>query len=249
MTDIEYIEKEYDLVAGWIDDEGNVHDTVVLREMTGAEEDIFIDRDYTASERLEKVLSRCVQKIGGVTDDQTIERAVEEMVVGDRTVLMIRLRQLSVGNEFRFQVKCPEEDCRFKQSAKVDLSALETREIDDPEERQYKVELPRTGLPAILRIPTGKEMKKVQQRNQQQDNESSRMSQSMVARIAELDGEEATVPDLKKLPHMDRVFLRNQVDGEPGIDTEIFIECRDCLTEFKTELDVTDREFFFPSDI
>lgn len=249
--------QEFDLACGYIDEDGKIHDTVELRPMRGAEEDIMASGSEDGANTMNRIMSRCIVSLGGIDEDEQIKEIVPNLTVGDRSIILIRLRQISVKDEYVFKVPCDNNNCREKNTATLYMSELGLNKMEDPEKRQWEMELP-SGTVATMKVPTGEDMDKIQrsiQRKKKQTGDpsagdESEMSYMLLARVKELDGQEAGLMDMKDLIYKDRVKLRNYMrDGEPGIDTSVELDCFDCGQEIRGNIDPSDEEFFFPSEI
>lgn len=154
----------YDLPCGHVDPQGKTHRTVILREMTGEEEDIMDDDELPTPERYTKVLSACCEKIGEIDDPDAIEQIIgDDLKAGlpitssDRIAMLIFLRRVSVGDIFKFQRRCPR--CgHINRNKQLDLRTLEIKQV--PEERVAKrrvaITLRRSGRKAVVRVLTAK---------------------------------------------------------------------------------------------
>ena len=241
------------LPCGYLDETDTLIREIELEEMTGYEEDILGDRSKSKSGRsVDEVLARCVKRLGDTVRKDTDVRqrgltflpAVKRMRMPDRTFLLIRLRQLSLGDIFAFPITC--ESCKHHmERVEVDLSSLEVVEMAEPHQVAWDVTLP-SGKVASFRELHGEDEAKL--RRIVKEKKDSLLSSILSLRVTELDGEKATIPHLKSLTKRDRDFLREKFDSvEGGIDTEIKIGCDECGAEFKTALPVGEESFFFPS--
>ncbi|HEX2086385.1 MAG TPA: DUF6760 family protein [Solirubrobacteraceae bacterium] len=98
------------LPGGLVDDAGTLHDQVDLRGLTGREEELLAASGGAESASLvTAVLSRCVLRIGAVTDVDA--GVVRRLLVADRQFLLLRLREATFGPEVRGSVPCPWPGC------------------------------------------------------------------------------------------------------------------------------------------
>ena len=102
--------REFTLPVGYVDIAGKVHDTIVLHEMTGVEDDMLGNDDLSIGERVSNVLSSCIDKLGDLEDKEMIRRAVSDDLEGkgypiteqDRIAAMIFLRRVTIGDLYKF---------------------------------------------------------------------------------------------------------------------------------------------------
>jgi len=232
----------YELPCGYLDSEGNLHTSVVVREMTGEEEEILAARSMQGNKKINMILSRCTQQVGDFNGG-SVERIIPDLTQGDRVYLLIAIRRASLGDEMPFATKCPacEQDARFV----LDLADLETVKMEDPRKRTYELTLPKTGKKVVMKVLTGRGEDAIGKASKRGKDI---ISTAIFARVETFDGKPPTVRDLKMLPLVDRNFLQNSwEDHEGGVDTEVQIDCPGCGNEYDTQLDISQQGFFNPS--
>ena len=94
-----------ELPCGYVDDEGKVHDQAMLRELTGAEEDILATPKMSGSEKMTRIIGNCLIKLGDI--DKPGKEIARKLTIGDRAVLLLAMRSVSLGAVYPFRVKCP----------------------------------------------------------------------------------------------------------------------------------------------
>lgn len=226
---------------------------VELDEMTGYEEDLLGDKTkQTSGMAINEVLSRCLVSIGAIAPEKPGRGKfflphLDKMLIGDRTFLLIRLRQLSLGDMFFFEAVCP--SCHHRHPrASIDLAGLSIKEMPDPTRREWTVTLPSKTLATFRALAGSDERKLLTIRKQHKEDLFSSL---LMLRLVEIGGEKVTsISQIKKLTTKDRDFLRGQFDAtEGGIDTQIEMTCDGCGAEWKMALPVGEHSFFFPSGI
>jgi hypothetical protein len=98
------------LPGGLVDDVGTIHDEVELRALSGREEELLAANSGADSASLvTAVLSRCVQRIGGISvvDAEIVRR----LLVADRQFILLKLREETFGDQVQGSVPCPWPDC------------------------------------------------------------------------------------------------------------------------------------------
>jgi hypothetical protein len=255
VTDIPGIEvhgkgsADYILPVGYVDGSGKVHDHLVLREMTGAEDDMMGNDDLPIGERVSNVLCACIEKLGDVDDKDIIKRAVtDDLEVGlpiteqDRIAAMIFLRRLTIGDLYKFERRCP-RCSQMAENRATDLRTLKIEKCEHPERRRVKLVLPRSKKECVIKVLTAKGSISVARlRPTQKDLKSL----ALIARVESLDGQPMGHPQralqiIKDLPQKDRNYIRQVYNAmEAFVDTEIEVECRNpiCNATWKFALDV-----------
>ena len=255
ITDIPGVElhgkgvADFTLPVGYVDVEGNVHNQIILKEMTGVEDDMMGNADLPIGERVSAVLAACTTKLGNITDKETIAKAINDdldsglpLTEQDRIAAMVFLRRLSIGDLFKFERKCPRCGTTAENRA-TDLRTLKVSVCEHPERRRVKVTLPKSGWDCVVKVLTAKGALEVGRlRPEQKDLKSL----AMVARVESLNGQPLSNPMLalaaiKQLPQADRNQIRLVYNAmETFVETDIDVECRNpiCLNKWSFPLDV-----------
>lgn len=231
-----------------VDKDGNppLIKDVELREITGEEEDMLASRGGDSNTKMNNLMVACTHKIGEVTDKSTILKIVKELVSNDRFFLVYKIREISLGKEYRFSAPCPycgDDKLRF-----VDLSTVTFPSLPDPYKRIYMGTLPKCGRRFKWKVQDGLAEEGAQRALKGVDN--NLMSAIILQRLIELDDVPATMQSVKSLPTMDRNYLRGEFDRVEGqLDDTIVVPCTNpvCGREFNTEVDIGKKEFFFPT--
>ena len=105
-----------------------------LREMTGAEEELLTNQRLIRSgEAINQVLRNCFVRLGEKTDPDLSE--VMNLLSGDRLFALVRLRQVSLGDEVELELSCPNSACRMTNFVTVNLEDLKVTPYG--EEREF----------------------------------------------------------------------------------------------------------------
>lgn len=233
----------FELPCGYIDQNNVLHTDVVVRGLTGEEEDILGSRNMPVAQKFNTIISRCLLRVGPYSDPREVDKIVEALPQGDRIFLLLAVRRVSLGEEMPFISKCP--SCEKESMLKVELGSLETKKMKDPMVRAYNVTLPKSGKQARMVVLDGRGEKII---NKAAQTGKDIMSASILARIESIDSKPASIDVLKKLPLADRNFLRTiWEEYEGGVETEIQIDCGHCGEEYATSVDLGSPGFFNPS--
>lgn len=233
---------EFELPCGYLDADGTLHTSVVVREMTGEEEEILAARNMPVTKKINKILSRCTASIGEISGPM-VERVVPEMTQGDRIFLLLAIRRATLGDEMPFISRCPACDAENKLT--IDLSELEVKKMKDPMVRVYDATLPSGGNAVRMKVLTGRGEDAISKAS---NRGKDIISTAIFCRIESIDDKPPTMKDLKAMSLRDRNFLRDQwEENEGGVETEIEAECPSCDNEYTTELDISQQGFFNPS--
>lgn len=232
----------FELPCGHVDGEGKLHTDVVVREMTGEDEEILAARNMPTTKKINKILSRCTESVGPYSG-VAMPNIIQDLTQGDRIYLLMAIRRASLGNDMPFQTTCPQckEEARFV----LDLADLETKKMPNPALRTYDLVLPKTKKKVRMKVLTGRGEEAI---SKAATKGVDIISTAILARMESMDDKPVTVDDLKELPLSDRNFLRDSwEDHEGGVDTEIQVDCPACGNAYETELDISQQGFFNPS--
>lgn len=210
----------YDLPCGYVDGSGTAHRTVVLREMTGEEEDMMDDDEMLVHDRTTSVLAACCEKLGTVEDATEIRAAIaDSLKVGkpltssDRIAMLIFLRRVSVGDVYHFERRCPR--CGYvNKNKQLDLRKLNIDRVPDDRvsKRRVKVQLPRSGREAIVAVLTGSQEHKI---TGLRLNQKDLRSAAILARLESIS-EEVDEKDAEGKPTGKKKTIHRNLDDDPN---------------------------------
>lgn len=250
---------DFKLPCGYVDPAGRVFNRIYLREMTGVEDDIMDDDELNVSERMSRVIANCTEKLatdmtGGpssITDKELIEAAVSDnlkeglpLSIPDRMAALLFIRRLSLGDAYKIDGRtCPVCTKPVKNKA-IRLNEMKIEYCKDPTKRRVRVQLPKSGKIAILKVlSASNERKLAEKRPSQKDIKSF----AILARLESLDEQplsgdvDKDLELIKVLPKLDRTMLINTFNVMEGnIETEVVTNCTapKCGAEFKFDLDL-----------
>jgi hypothetical protein len=246
MDEVKATVAEFELPCGHLEGD-KVFDRVVIREMTGVEEDILAERNGSFISRMNQVIANCIIRIfgdeGSIEDRGRMVEIVRNLSVGDRVVLMFLLRRVSIGDNFDFKIRCG--NCNKELAMTVNLGDLKIKKSSDPRKRLFDLVLP-SGKKVKCRIMTGVGEEAVDKiRNSGGDI----LTAGIFIRIAEIDGKPPLMDEVKRLSLKDRNAIRKETGKiEGSIETSVSVKCNECGNDFETGIDVTQAGFFFPAE-
>jgi hypothetical protein len=248
----------FTLPCGYVDPQGNVHKEVLMREMTGVEDDILDDGELVVNDRISKVLANCIERLGTVTDKATIEAAVTDtlkaglpLTAQDRIAGLLFLRRVTLGDTYNYERRCPK--CGdLSKNRSLDLKTIEISSVKDPKKRKVQVTLPRSGKTAVLKVLAAAGELKV---SELKPNQKDLKSYAILARLESLgdrvlDNSALDVELVKALPQADRSFLiqvYQMIEG--NVDTTVQVSCKapGCGITFDFPLDLG--QLFFSNQV
>lgn len=118
----------FDLPSGGIMYQGRLLKTVKIKQITGKVDQILDSRtDGVAGHVvLDELMMECVEAIGDVTEKHLIRKIITgPILIMDYIFLMFKIRQISLGDFFRFSLVCSNPECKHKGKYKVDIGDME----------------------------------------------------------------------------------------------------------------------------
>lgn len=210
---------------------------IEIMEMTGVEEEILTNQRLIRSgDAVNQVLKNCIIRIG---ENQDISmKNVLDMLSGDRLFVLVKLRQVSLGDEVELELTCPNTACRAKDQVTVNLDDLPVTPYG--EEREFVLTLPVSGSKVRFVHLDGHKEKRLAQMQEPS------ISAAMMVRIVDIDGNAPSKKALNEMSMRDRSALRAEMlRVDAGIDTTIECDCESCGTRIRTRLEA-EPSFLFP---
>ena len=209
-----------------------------LVEMTGVEVDLLTNRRLMKKgEGIDQVLLNCTKRLG--ENDEPKMRDILDLLSGDRLFALVRLRQISLGDDVDLELTCPNPGCGETTCVTLDLNELEITPY--PQEREFEFTLPGSGKVAKFAYLDGHKEKRLAALKEPS------LTSAMLIRIVEIGGEPPSKKALNEMTMGDRSALRKEmlrVDG--GIDTQVDVPCDACGARIRTRLE-GEPAFLFPS--
>jgi hypothetical protein len=238
------------LPGGILDNRNRCFQTVLVRQLTGRDEELLADRHYhNAARRVTDFLAQVLVEVPGLNKPVSRELAAE-MLIGDRDYLLLRLRQIAMGDRVEQVMRCPAATCGEKADVEFQISELQVRRVETVQ-LEYEFELseparkddPKSKV-VSLRLPTGRDQEAILDGK---DLNPAVANTRLFARIVKklgrrgLDEQEARDLPLKVRQEM-TTFLRRL---SPGPDLDIDIQCPHCRGDMSFPFDLY--SFFLPN--
>lgn len=241
----------YNLLAGYVDSDGITHTTFTLREMTGADEEYVNRADIKTNggKVSTALLARCVTSVGTLTrksfkNPKEWEDIFKNLYIGDRDIMLLELRRLSIGEEIEVTHTCPNPDCKAKLHTTVSLDELEIIEFNGI--REIPFELPKGYIDkkgvlhktGVIRRPNGLDGELL---TPIAKNNLAKAETSLLTRICKFD-DGAYIDDsvMASLSVKDRNYLQQLLsDNMFGVNMSVDVMCDRCGEYFKGSLNQT----------
>ncbi len=210
---------------------------VELREMTGAEEELLTNqRLIRTGDAVNQVIRNCMVRLGD-NEEPSLEDVLG-LLSGDRLFILVKLRQVSLGDEVELELSCTSPACGTVSPVVIDIETLETTPYG--KEREFSFQLPGSERTVRYGYLDGHREKRLAALKEPS------ISSAMLMRLIDVDG---TAPSKKLMNEMslrDRSALRQEmVRVDAGIDTTVEVDCEVCGTTIRTRLEA-EPGFLFP---
>lgn len=227
---------QVELPGGWIDADGNLHTRALVRELNGRDEEKMsrIDPQKNLPLLLQTMAKCGLESIDGI---EPTERMFNDLLVGDREMLILGIRVATYGDNLPMHITCP--SCRAEEDLELELMEdIPISRMEHPEQREYTVEL-RHGRSAIVTPLT------VQMQDQVWDPKKSlaEVKTDMLEKcVVAIDGRPVGRQEVLDLGLGDRNTLLDRLQElQPGPDLSgIQLPCQSCGQDFALGLDLND---------
>ncbi len=221
---------------------------VAIRSMTAREEDLLTSSALLkAGTVIDKLIESCL-----------INKSVkaDSLLSGDRNALLVAIRVVGYGSEYKVKVKCPECDEQFEHP--FVLNELKVKRLNAEPVVQGKNEfeyvLPLSKLRVHFKLLTGADEKIISQSDERKRKVTglmeTRVTNRLLHSIVSINGEE----DRSKLSMIvsnlragDSRALRSYMDKvEPQLEMIQSCKCQQCGEESEVDVPIG-ASFFFPT--
>jgi len=226
-----------------------------VRGMKAREERILADRKLAKSGgQLDQILAACWEETldpGPYSFGMTAPNW-SEVLVGDRFYALLQVRAVSYGPMYEFSVSCSNRECRARIDWELDLLELPVTQLSDESRaallagRTFRTVLPRAGRAVEFRLLRGADERRMSAQRRAAGERP--LTTSLAMRVESIEGVEAKdkLRVLEDLEMADVSFLLGEFDRvDCGVETEIEVECPECLSLTTVELPF-EKGFFLP---
>lgn len=241
----EEVANVYELIAGYLDENGTVHKEFEIREMTGADEEAIgkADIKINGGKVIRTILERCVTRIGTLTKKELggaeWREVIQSLLAGDQDYIMSMIRKDSISDVIEIPCQCP--SCNDKLKVEIEVDELE--KIPFRGDFELHFELPKGYVDkkgvkhttGIMTYPNGLDREILDPVARKNLGEANTL---MLARVIKKLGTTHITNDvLRNLSIKDRNYLAKLVEENKfGLDLKSIINCASCGHEFEANL-------------
>jgi hypothetical protein len=239
------------LPGGYIDKNSVFHQEVELVPLSGREEELLADMAIPGSASLvTTVLSRCIRRIGTISP--VSPEVARNLLVADRQYLLLKLREMTFGDQVLATIFCPWPDCGKRVDIDFSLKNIPVRESTN-KGPIYKMELSAEASfkdahsteyrEIFFRLPCGGDQEMISPLLS--ENEAKALTILLGRCIVGIGplrspGEEFT----RGLSPLARMEIEREMEAvAPKVEMTMGASCPECGREFAVPFDLQD--FFF----
>ncbi|AKC86780.1 hypothetical protein WQ53_08430 [Pseudoxanthomonas suwonensis] len=233
-------ERRLVLPTGVFDADGRAHRCVRVRELTGADEEALFERGKPGNAwRVSAFLASAIESVEGL--EAGVDAAfAADLQLGDRDYLLLRLRQMDLGDAVHQVMRCPA--CLERVDVDLSISELPVRRLDRPQ-AVYQADIAGTAMQ--LRLPTGADQAAIE--TLAMANPAAANTRLFARIVLDVDGQGA--PDEETVRAWP-LAMRSQLvawleDHAPGPELFLELVCPHCRADMSYAFDLD--AFFLPS--
>ncbi len=239
------------LPGGYVDETGVVHRRVQLAPLSGREEELLAGNHSRESASLVTVvLSRCLRRLGPISP--VSKDVARHLLVADRQYLLLKLREVTFGDQVQAAIFCPWPDCGKKMDTDFSIRDIPVRESED-KGPTYKMELsPEAAFTAnheevyrevTFRLPNGGDQEAISPLVY--ENEARALTMLLGRCIQSIGPWQEPGDELvSKLSPPARLEIEQRMEAvAPQVELTMEADCPECGREFAIPFDL--QEFFF----
>ena len=222
-------ERTFELPLGYVDESGRSHREVQLRPLSGHEQRVLeaLPSSTPVATITTRLLACCLERLGDIHGvDATL---VQELLIGDRDFLVLKLYQATFGERIHALLSCPAEDCAEIAEVLLDVSMF-TVEAPPVEARTFSLRANEKNQ-IQFRLPCGMDQESLA--NGKESTEEQQI-EKLLARCV-LDSDET----IKAMSKEEREQIENEMWRlAPRVEVELEAVCPKCSAIFTKQVDV-----------
>jgi len=238
-----YREHEVELPGGYEID-GKIEHKVVMREMTGYDEEILASKKVQRNRNnlITELLFSVVSSIG---EKKPTREDIRNLLGGDRDYLVLMLQKISFGDSVEMNLPCPR--CESNLTLDINIDDIEVTRLENGNPRSVEITLDGGYMDEKgtihkdleIEFPTGRVQEAITSLARENP---AKASTAMFLRCCKRFGTLERITDtvFKSLTKRDRDKIRGELDkATPGPNPMISVTCIECGNEFEAMMDVS----------
>jgi len=243
---------DIELLCGVLNEDGSIEKSCTIKAMTGGLRKKISQPEYRKNgiKVIDAVLDACIISIG--KNPFVASREKKRMLMADSDFLMMKIRQLSLGNEVSMQLQCP--SCDTKWNAELHIDEIECFSIPEDNveiidgRRAFKIDTEHWKK-CVMFYPNREDQAIIAKIAM---NNPTQAAYSLYGRMLHLrDNKEVDdsefMKEIDKMPLMIIDELTNEINGIlPGVESTHEAECPGCSNTVEMEMGGADFLFKRP---
>jgi hypothetical protein len=237
------------LPGGYVDKDVMVHREVELIPLTGREEEFLAaSRQQESASLVTAVLSRCIRRIGTIRP--VSQEVARNLLIADRQYLLLKLREVTFGDQVRANLFCPWPDCSKRVAINFSINDIPIRESEDKGPSYMMTlspevagELREDDREITFRLPNGADQEAISPLLA--ENEARALAKLLgrcIQSIGRLTNPGEAV--ISRLSPAARLAIEQQMEMvAPKVELAMDVNCHECGREFSAPFDL--HRFFF----
>lgn len=184
---------------------------VSIRPMTFEDEKVLANSKKMGKDPLNVLLQRCI----------STNVDVDGLYLFDKLYLIMKLRQISYGEEYKSLVIC--QKCSAETEISITIDKIPVDFVDDSFEDPIELTLPKIGKKVKIKIPRVSDEPSL--------SNLDKLGNNLWKFVLEINGvsDKTIISEVvKKLPLVDTKTIINALNVEKGIQTKFHYECDEC---------------------
>jgi hypothetical protein len=230
-------------LAGYIDENGELHRDFTIRDLDGEDEEVIAKKENqtNGSKVVRVILERCIERIGIYEKSKMPSKKwlniIQSLLIGDQDYAVMQIRKESLGEEMGIKNICPY--CKEKLKTIIDIDEIKTLPFIGAREISFELPKGYTDKDGVvhkngkMRLPNGLDreiLDPVARRNLGSAN-----TLLLTRLITEFEGLKIHDGLLKKMSIRDREYLLSLLDENKfGPDMRIEVTCSTCGETFES---------------
>lgn len=227
---------------------GSCFREVKLHPPTGRVEELLGDASNSPflASAITTLLAHCIERIGPIID--ITPEIVRNLLVGDRDYLILKLREITIGDRVEAIIVCPNPQCGEKIDIDFDLRHTPVKEgeissqvftVTLPRQEAFEDNEPNRHYEIEFRLPNGADQEELAPLVV--NNESEAVNKLLARCIQRIDGTmEIDESQIEKLPlSARRKIEKTMMELAPQVDLEMEAKCPECEKAFSFPFNVS----------
>jgi hypothetical protein len=239
------------LPGGYVDCHGVRHREVELAPLTGREEELLtVSQGREMASLVTTVLGRCMRRIGAISP--VSEEVTRHLLIADRQYLLLKLREVTLGERVRATIQCPWPDCGKKIMINFSVNDVPVTESED-KGPIYMMQLSPAAVASsgqgeqywdiTFRLPNGADQEALAPiLAQNEARASALLLQRCIQRLGPLQHPDEEAID--RLSPLARMEIERRMEAvAPKVELTMESDCPECGREYAVPFDL--QRFFF----